>query len=137
VRWQAERRAAMMTIISYARAKYQSTVQPPLKLVWAGHEPQDFINFFPEWSNNNIVARTNQECVESDDLVAAYTELSRTEYSWEELQVRPLPPGVDPAKIESYLNDTVFREKFQMTKCEFQASPRWKQVEMKKVSGLF
>ena len=61
VRWQAERRAAMMTIISYARAKYQSTVQPPLKLVWAGHEPQDFINFFPEWSNNNIVARTNQE----------------------------------------------------------------------------
>ena len=47
--------------------------------------------------------------VESDDLVAAYTELSRTEYTWEELQVRPLPPGVDPAKIESYLNDTVFR----------------------------
>ena len=24
-------------------------------------------------------------------------------------QVRPLPPGVDPAKIETYLNDTVFR----------------------------
>ena len=47
--------------------------------------------------------------MESDDLVAAYSELSRTEYSWEELQVRPLPPGVDPAKIESYLNDTVFR----------------------------
>ena len=41
--------------------------------------------------------------------MAAYTELSRTEYSWEELQVRPLPPGVDPAKIETYLNDTVFR----------------------------
>ena len=47
--------------------------------------------------------------MESDDLVAAYSELSRTEYSWEELQVRPLPPGVDPAKIETYLNDTVFR----------------------------
>ena len=49
------------------------------------------------------------QVVESDDLLAAYTELSRTEYTWEELQVRPLPPGVDPAKIESYLNDTVFR----------------------------
>ena len=72
VRWQAERRAAMMTIISYARAKYQSTVQPPLKLVWAGHEPQDFINFFPEWSSNNIVARTNQEvttvCIVRDEV---------------------------------------------------------------------
>ena len=46
--------------------------------------------------------------MESDDLVSAYSELSRTEYSWEELQERPLPPGVDPAKIETYLNDTVF-----------------------------
>ena len=47
--------------------------------------------------------------MESEDLLAAYSELSRTEYSWEELQLRPLPPGVDPAKIETYLNDTVFR----------------------------
>ena len=57
----------MMTIISYARAKYtsssSSSAQPPLKLVWAGHEPQDFINFFPEWSLNTIVARTNQEVI--------------------------------------------------------------------------
>ena len=60
VRWQAERRAAMMTIISYARAKY-GAARPPLRLVWAGHEPQDFVNFFPEWSLNNLVARTNQE----------------------------------------------------------------------------
>ena len=48
------------------------------------------------------------QCVESDDLLAAYSELSRTEYSWEELQERPLPPGVDPAKIETYLADSVF-----------------------------
>ena len=51
-----------MTIISYAKAKYGSS-QPPLRLVWAGHEPQDFINFFPEWSSNDIVARTNQEVI--------------------------------------------------------------------------
>lgn len=50
----------MMTIISYARAKYGGA-RPPLRLVWAGHEPQDFVNFFPEWSLNNLVARTNQE----------------------------------------------------------------------------
>ena len=45
----------------------------------------------------------------SDDLEATYNDLSRTEYSWQELQVRPLPPGVDPAKIESYLSDDVFQ----------------------------
>ena len=46
--------------------------------------------------------------MESDDLLSAYEELSRSEYSWEELQARPLPPGVDPAKIETYLSDSVF-----------------------------
>ena len=66
VRWQAERRAAMMTIISYARAKYGGA-RPPLRLVWAGHEPQDFVNFFPEWSLNNLVARTNQEVTTVQD----------------------------------------------------------------------
>lgn len=46
--------------------------------------------------------------VGSDDLEATYADLSRTEYSWEELQVRPLPPGVDPARIETYLSEDVF-----------------------------
>ena len=59
VRWQAERRAAMMTTLSYAKAKYSSI--PPLKLVWAGHEPREFINFFPEWEVNSTVARSNEE----------------------------------------------------------------------------
>ena len=47
--------------------------------------------------------------MESDDLEEVYRDLSRSEYSLEELQVRPLPPGVDPAKIESYLSDEVFQ----------------------------
>ena len=44
----------------------------------------------------------------SADLESTYADLSRTEYSWEELKVRPLPPGVDPAKIETYLSNDVF-----------------------------
>ena len=46
--------------------------------------------------------------VGSGDLEATYGDLSRTEYSWAELQVRPLPPGVDPARIEAYLSEDVF-----------------------------
>ena len=60
VRWQAERRAAMMTVLSYAEAKYGHNT-PPLKLVWAGHEPRQFVNFFPEWNVNDNVTRSNQE----------------------------------------------------------------------------
>ena len=34
--------------------------------------------------------------------------LSRDNYSWEELQQRPLPDGVDPSRLEKYLSDDDF-----------------------------
>ena len=46
---------------------------------------------------------------ERDDVRAVYQALSRVEYSWEELTSRPLPPGVDPARIELYLSDSAFQ----------------------------
>jgi len=136
VRWHAERRAAMQTILEYRKAKYGKPV-PAAKLIWAGNETQEFINYFPQWVVNHEVSKTNREFVASDDLESTYHELSRSEYSWKELQTRPLPPGVDPALIETYLSNTVFQEKFKMTKEEYKASPRWKQIDMKKEVGLF
>ena len=91
----------------------------------------------------------------SPDLEATFSLLSRTSYSWEELQQRPLPHGVDPARIEAYLDTLafqvntahcegenkykifLFQEKFSMSKAEYLLSPRWKQIEMKKEAGLF
>ena len=119
--------------------------------------------------------RSALQVVSSNDLEATYAALSRSEYTWEELQQRPLPPGVDPARIESYLsaeafqvcpsllrylrsccvldslliqlfyiiilcissNNIFFQEKFSMSKSDYSASPRWKQIEMKKSAGLF
>ena len=40
--------------------------------------------------------------------------LSKTEYCWEELQQRPLPDGVDPAKLEQYLSGTDFKVKTKL-----------------------
>ena len=51
----------------------------------------------------------NPQAVSCSDLEATYAALSRTEYSWEELQQRPLPPGVDPARIETYLSTETFQ----------------------------
>lgn len=51
----------------------------------------------------------NLQVVSSSDLEATYAALSRTEYTWEELQQRPLPPGVDPARIETYLSTSTFQ----------------------------
>ena len=51
----------------------------------------------------------NVQVVSSSDLEGTYAALSRTEYTWEELQQRPLPPGVDPARIETYLSTSTFQ----------------------------
>eukprot|EP00091_Calanus_sinicus_P011348 TRINITY_DN25735_c0_g1_i1.p1 TRINITY_DN25735_c0_g1~~TRINITY_DN25735_c0_g1_i1.p1 ORF type:complete len:128 (-),score=28.10 TRINITY_DN25735_c0_g1_i1:323-706(-) len=48
VRWHAERRAAMQTMLEYRKAKYGNPV-PAAKLVWAGNESKEFINYFPQW----------------------------------------------------------------------------------------
>ena len=45
----------------------------------------------------------------SSDLEATFSLLSRTSYSWEDLQQRPLPYGVDPARIEAYLDTLAFQ----------------------------
>lgn len=70
IRWQAERRAAMETTVSYWIAKQKSTgsaempssdgsvdviddassaVQVKGNIVWAGLEPLDFVALFPDW----------------------------------------------------------------------------------------
>ena len=42
--------------------------------------------------------------MKSSDLERTFYELSKSEYTWEELQQRPLPDGVDPTRLERYLN---------------------------------
>ena len=88
--------------------------------------------------------------------------LSRDNYSWDELQQRPLPDGVDPSRLEKYLNDDdfvvrnflaiflksvynklCFKNSFWFQKYlglsreDFNAAPRWKQLEIRKEKGLF
>ena len=82
--------------------------------------------------------------------------LSRDNYSWEELKQRPLPDGVDPSRLEKYLSEDDFMvtqlrnfcEHFQkylfyfqthlgLSRANFNAAPRWKQLEIRKEKGLF
>ena len=45
-------------------------------------------------------------------------KLTCTQYTFAELQVRPLPEGVDPLKIESYLVDSEFQVNSHGDQCE-------------------
>jgi len=107
VRWHAERRAAMATIQEFKEATSRRRVR--VELVWAGHEPRGFINLFPWWEAQEEVYSANKEFAKNMDFEMAFHLLSRTEYSWEELQVRPLPDGVDPSQIETYFQTVLFR----------------------------
>jgi len=139
VRWHAERRAAMSSMIEYRRVvrREEKRGDVELKLVWAGHEPQAFINHFPTWNIDEDVKFYNRECVDDRRVERVYDQLSRQEFSLQELQDRPLPPGVDPSRIEQYLADSEFQERFKMSKSDYALAPRWKQIEMKKEAGLF
>ena len=65
VRWHAERRAAMQTLLEYRKAKYGNPV-PSARLVWAGHETREFINYFPQWVVNHEVTKINKEVSETN-----------------------------------------------------------------------
>lgn len=58
VRWQLERRAAMQTALDYWKLKYDNKPEKAF-LVWAGLEPIQFTNLFPDWNDRDDVAEIN------------------------------------------------------------------------------
>ena len=61
----------------------------------------------------------------------------RTRFSLAVLKQRPLPEGVDPARLETYLSDEEFKNVFKVDKEQFSKLPGWKQAKTKKEVGLF
>lgn len=59
VRWQLERRAAMQTALDYWKMKYPPNESIKAFLVWAGLEPIQFTNLFPDWEDRDDVAEIN------------------------------------------------------------------------------
>lgn len=81
-------------------------------LVHAGLEPLEFTNLFPQWEVREDVRKINEaEGRERDEITSVedlLSKLLKTKYTWEELQERPLPEGVDPLKMEQFLQDDEF-----------------------------
>lgn len=144
-RWIAERRAALQTAVSYWKAKFESYNDDKYDdvkgfAVWAGLEPLEFISLFPEWEKRNDVEEINLQEGRSKEPIKIsemLNELTQTEYPLSVLKERPLPEGVDPTKLELYLNDSDFKIALGMTKQEFEQLPIWKQTNLKKEQGLF
>uniref|UniRef100_A0A1A9WC79 HP domain-containing protein n=1 Tax=Glossina brevipalpis TaxID=37001 RepID=A0A1A9WC79_9MUSC len=144
-RWISERRAALETSISYWRAKFGDSFEKKFHgiqgyVVWAGLEPTAFKALFPDWSEREDIKEINLQDGRSNKpihITEVLTQLTQTEYPWEVLKKRPLPEGVDPTRLEVYLNDDDFQNALGLSRTEFEQMPVWKQTSLKKERGLF
>ncbi|KAK9877942.1 hypothetical protein WA026_020164 [Henosepilachna vigintioctopunctata] len=141
IRWQAERKAAMMTAKNYWIKKHGDSNKTNVKLVWAGLEPLEFQILFPHWEKREDVAEINvkegKEPFGKKDLEEELAVFSRNIFPLSKLQERPLPEGVDPTHLEDYLSPEDFQNVLSMTKEEYLKLPSWKQTSLKKENGLF
>nr|CAD7587262.1 unnamed protein product [Timema genevievae] len=112
VLWQAERRAAMQTALDYWGLKHGNS-RPRAYLVWAGLEPLAFTNLFPIWSDRDDIAELNiSDGKKPGELLSVEAELARltrSTYPAAQLLQRPLPDGVDPTRLEFYLDPNHFQ----------------------------
>ncbi|EDV95526.1 GH15732 [Drosophila grimshawi] len=144
-RWISERRAALETAVDYWRAKYGDNDTVAFHgtqgyVVWAGLEPLAFKALFPVWSDREDVREINLKDGRTDDSVSIsemLAQMTQTEYPLEVLQARPLPEGVEPTRLELYLNIDDFEQALGVTRSKFEQLPVWKQTKLKKERGLF
>lgn len=158
LRFTFARRAALQTAVRYVRKKEEMIKNKSLKngsfsisdcasilnpkLVVAGLESLEFKNLFPVWKLREDVTNIQKKegrwkdgeeyCVRE-----VLNQLCKEQYTLEELQMVPLPDGVDPSRLEKYLSDGEFRETLGVSKREFLSLPSWKQLQLKKKGNLF
>jgi supervillin len=127
-------------VIQYCQA-LNADNPPAAFLVYAGLEPLRFTNLFPFWETDelitNLAIADGKRPGDIDIVSEVLAKLCQTQYSWEDLQRRPLPDGVDPLRLEFYLTDEEFEEVLGMNREEFANLPPWKQANIKKEVGLF
>ncbi|XP_075927117.1 supervillin isoform X3 [Petromyzon marinus] len=141
MRWDTDRRAAMEAALLLHKESSGKVKGTAAYLVYAGLEPPSFTNLFPCWESHPDVAASSQQNTEVREkctlLEDALAQLSQTTYSLAQLTTRPLPPGVDPLKLERYLSDVDFQSVLNMSREEYHSIPLWKQATLKKEVGLF
>uniref|UniRef100_A0A665XDU8 Supervillin n=1 Tax=Echeneis naucrates TaxID=173247 RepID=A0A665XDU8_ECHNA len=140
IRWDADRKCAMETVLQYCKEKNEKKPQKSY-LIHAGLEPLTFTNMFPSWEHREDVAEiTEREAEVCNQIILVEDVLARLcqkAFPLAQLQARPLPEGVDPLRLEVYLSDQDFESALEMKREEYERLPGWKQVNIKKAKGLF
>ncbi|XP_058274853.1 supervillin isoform X4 [Hemibagrus wyckioides] len=111
IRWDADRKCAMETVLRYCREKNEQNPQKSY-LIHAGLEPLTFTNMFPSWEHREDIAELMEQEAEMCNQITLVEDvlarLCQSTYPLAALQTRPLPHGVDPLRLEIYLSDEDF-----------------------------
>lgn len=138
-RWDEERRKAMESTVAYAEEAGRSLQN--MYCVYAGLEPESFIELFPYWViQDDITDLQLDEGIEQNKLHVIVDELAmftKEFYTVEELRAKPPPQGVNPTELEKYLSPEDFLAVFKFHKETFYKLPGWQQTNWKKKLGLY
>ncbi|XP_066498667.1 supervillin isoform X2 [Hoplias malabaricus] len=132
--WDKERKCAMETALKYCRER--NPRRPPVAyLIEEGAEPLTFTNVFPSWEKSaKQDSSTGKKLTLVQDALAV---LTRTQFTVQELLKRPLPEGVDPLHLETYLSDHDFQVVLGMKRKDYNCLSELQQLNLKKSKGLY
>ncbi|KAM9457917.1 supervillin isoform 2-T2 [Clarias gariepinus] len=132
--WDTERKCAMETALQYCRER--NPRRPPMAYyLKEGAEPLTFTNVFPSWEGRvTQVSSVQKKLTLVQDALAL---LNRTQFSVQDLLKRPLPDGVNPRQLETYLSDQDFQVVLGMKRKDYNSLPELQQLNLKKSKGLY
>ncbi|KAK3519714.1 hypothetical protein QTP70_002670 [Hemibagrus guttatus] len=132
--WDMERKCAMETVLQYTRER--NPRRPPMAyFLEEGAEPLTFTNIFPSWERRVTQAPSvHKKLTLVQDALAL---LNGTQFSVQDLLKRPLPDGVNPLHLETYLSDHDFQVVLGMKRKDYNSLPEMQQLNLKKSKGLY
>lgn len=107
-------------------------------MVNEGDEPLRFTRHFQAWKSKNSLPPLLNPPSLSEIEKPKFIKLTSKSFSYDQLSDKgDLPEGVDPLNLELHLDEGEFPKVFGMTKDEYFKKPKWKQMELKKLTKLF
>ncbi|KAL6476690.1 hypothetical protein MHYP_G00151890 [Metynnis hypsauchen] len=133
--WATERKCAMETALQYCRER--NPRRPPMAyLIEEGAEPLTFTNIFPSWERS-ATQQDISACKKLTLVQDALALLTGAQFTVQELLKRPLPQGVDPLHLETYLSDHDFQVVMGMKRNDYNSLSDLQQLNLKKSKGLY
>jgi len=133
-----EKKLGMQAAIEYLE---KSTVNHDKDTkVWVTYpfqEPIGFTSQFRGWNNTKFPNEKKNLQVAKIPVQEILKDYVRDTYSYVELQQDPLPPGVNPKKLEIYLSESEFETVFKITRAQFNKLPLWKAERLKQQFNLY